>query len=59
MGLEGQSCLVLPAFFQSGQKFQEQKELEVEQRRKEEQGRRRKRKKQDKLKFREKWWVIR
>ena len=56
MELERQSWLVLPALLQSGQKFQEQKELEVEQRKREEGGRkRRKRKKEDKLKFRDKW----
>ena len=56
MELEEQSWLVLLALLKSGQRFQEQKELEFEQRKKEEQGRkRRKRKKEDKLKFREKW----
>ena len=39
--LEGQSWLVLPALLQSGHRFQEQKELEIEQREKEEQGRKR------------------
>ena len=48
--LEGQSWLVLPDLLRSGQKLQDQKELEVEQRKTEEQGR-----KVRKRKFREKW----
>ena len=52
MELERQSWLVLPALLQSGQKFQKQKELEVEQRRRKEQGMKRK---EDKLKFQEMW----
>ena len=36
MELEGQSWLVLPALLQSGQKFQEQKELEIRQRKEKE-----------------------